>query len=78
MNIGLIGCGNISDTYFDSQNIFKNIKITGCADIIKELSEKKASKYNIKSYNIDDLFGRKSIISLYSNFSNAQGKRLEP
>ncbi len=61
MNIGLIGCGNISDTYFDSQNIFKNIKITGCADIIKELSEKKASKYNIKSYNIDDLFKSEEI-----------------
>ncbi len=61
MNIGIVGCGNISDTYFESQNIFKNIKITGCADIIQELSNKKASKYNIKSYSINDLFKSEDI-----------------
>ena len=40
MNIGIIGCGNISDTYFNSQNIFKNINITACSDIIKDLADK--------------------------------------
>ena len=50
MNIGIIGCGNISDTYFDSQSIFKNIKITACADIIQDLSDKKALEYNVKSF----------------------------
>ena len=40
MNIGIIGCGNISDTYFESQKIFKNINIIACSDIIKELSDK--------------------------------------
>ena len=27
MNIGIIGCGNISDTYFNSQKIFNNFNI---------------------------------------------------
>ena len=44
-----------------SKSIFKNIKITACADIIQELSDKKASKYNIKSFNVDDLFKNKDI-----------------
>ena len=61
MNIGIIGCGNISDTYFNSQSIFNNIKITACADIIQELSEKKASEYNIQSFTVDDLFKNKDI-----------------
>jgi len=61
MNIGIIGCGNISDTYFDSQSIFKNIKITACADIIQDLSDKKASEYNVKSFTVDDLFKNKDI-----------------
>ena len=61
MNIGIIGCGNISDTYFNSQSIFNNIKITACADKIQELSEKKASQYNIQSFTVDDLFKNKDI-----------------
>ena len=61
MNIGIIGCGNIADTYFNSQNIFKNVKIIACSDIIKDLADKKASQYNVKSYTVDDLLKCKEI-----------------
>ena len=61
MNIGIIGCGNISDTYFNSQSIFNNIKITACADIIQELSDKKASEYKVQSFSVDDLLKNKDI-----------------
>ena len=27
MKVGIIGCGNISDTYFQSQNLYNNINI---------------------------------------------------
>ncbi len=56
MNIGVIGCGNISDTYFESQKIFNNLSIIACADLIKDLADQKANKYNIKSQSIDELF----------------------
>ncbi len=55
MRVGVIGCGNISDTYFKSQNIYNNINIVACADIINEISEKKANQYNIKSLSVEDL-----------------------
>ena len=61
MNIGIIGCGNISDTYFNSQNIFKNLNIIACSDLIKELADKKAKQYNIKSYTVDDLLQNKDV-----------------
>jgi len=61
MNIGLIGCGNISDTYFESQNIFNNLKIVACADIVHELAEKKANQYNTKSLSVENLLNNKDI-----------------
>ena len=32
-NIGLIGCGNIAETYFRAQEYFNNINFVACADI---------------------------------------------
>ena len=61
MNIGLIGCGNISDTYFESQNIFNNLKIVACADIVQELADKKANQYNTKSLSVENLLNHKDI-----------------
>ena len=61
MNIGIIGCGNISNTYFESQNIYKNLNIIACSDLIKELADKKAKQYNIKSYTVDDLLQNKDV-----------------
>ena len=33
MNVGLIGCGHISETYFRSQKYFNNINIIACSDL---------------------------------------------
>ena len=55
MKIGVIGCGNISDTYFESQKIFNNLNIIACADLSKDLADQKANKYNLKSQNVDEL-----------------------
>ena len=41
-NIGLIGCGNIAETYFRSQEYFNNIKFVACADINMEAAKKTA------------------------------------
>ena len=38
-NIGLIGCGHISETYFRSREYFNNINITTCSDINIEASK---------------------------------------
>ena len=39
-NIGLIGCGNIAETYFRAQDYFNNIKFVACADKFPEASKK--------------------------------------
>ena len=60
-NIGLIGCGHISETYFRSREYFNNINITACADLNLEAAKKCANEYNINAMSADDLLADKNI-----------------
>ena len=53
--VGLIGCGNIAETYFRAQKYFNNIKIIKCADINKNIAKKCAYKYGIKSLGVNEI-----------------------
>ena len=60
-NIGLIGCGNIAETYFRSQDYFNNFQFISCADIYQEASTKCAKENNIKSQTVDDLLSNPDV-----------------
>ena len=47
-NIGVIGCGNIAETYFRSRDYFNNINFIACADINNEVAKKCANEYQLK------------------------------
>jgi len=47
LKIGLIGCGNISDTYIQNSQKWSVMEIVACADLLKERAEEKAKQYNI-------------------------------
>ena len=47
VKVGVIGCGNISDVYFESGKTFKILDIVACADLIAERAEAKAKKHGI-------------------------------
>ncbi len=56
MKVGVIGCGNIADTYFHSaKNFFNNFEIIACADLYPEASKRSAEKYNIKNLSVEEL-----------------------
>ena len=61
MRVGIIGCGNISETYFESQNLFNNFNVAACADINIEAAKKSAEKYNVKAFNVDDILSSEEI-----------------
>jgi len=61
MKIGLIGCGNISETYFNCQKIFNNFEITTCSDISQEAADKSAKEYNVKVQTNDELMASQEI-----------------
>ncbi len=45
--IGIIGCGNISDIYFQAGKTFEAIDIVACADLIPERARAKAAQHDI-------------------------------
>ena len=54
-NVGLIGCGNIAETYFRAQEYFNNINIIACADINSEASKKCAKEFNINAQTVEEI-----------------------
>lgn len=56
MNIGIVGCGNISDTYFDSAQKSDLVNVAACADLNIEVAEAKAKKYHSRAVSLDEIF----------------------
>ncbi|MEP7172461.1 MAG: Gfo/Idh/MocA family oxidoreductase [Aestuariivirga sp.] len=61
LRIGLMGCGNISTTYFKFVPLFKGIEITACADLNPEMARKRAEEFCVKTMKPADLLASKDI-----------------
>lgn len=59
--VGIVGCGMISDIYFEANHKFRNIEIIACCDVIKEKALAKEEKYNVKAMNYDELMNNKEV-----------------
>jgi len=68
MRVGILGCGNISETYFNCQNIYNNFNIISCADIDSDVAKKSAEKFNVKAQSVED-FLENSEIDLIINLT---------
>jgi predicted dehydrogenase len=56
VNIGIIGCGNISGAYVEGCRAFDILEVYACADLIDERARTLAGEYEIpKIYSVDDL-----------------------
>ncbi|WJR66506.1 Gfo/Idh/MocA family oxidoreductase [Neorhizobium sp. CSC1952] len=55
LGVGIIGCGNISTTYFKLAPLFKGLKVLACADLNKEAAEMRAEEYGVKAQSIAEL-----------------------
>ena len=60
LNVGLIGCGHIAETYFRAHRYFNNFKIIKCADIIKPQKDVH-KKYGIEFSSVNNLLEDNSI-----------------
>ncbi len=69
VNCAIIGCGNISGVYIENILRFRNLKLVGCADVIREKAEEKAEKYNISVLNVEEIFSSDEI-QLIINLTN--------
>ena len=61
LRIGVMGCGNISTTYFRLSPLFKGIEIAACADLNAELSKARAQEYSVKAMTPAELLASKNL-----------------
>ena len=56
MNVGVIGCGMISDWYFKAASRFKQMRIIACGDLKEELARKQGETYSIPVKSCDEIY----------------------
>ena len=61
LGVGIIGCGNISTTYFSLSPLFKGLKVLACADINMDAARARAEEYKVKAQTIDELLANDEI-----------------
>lgn len=55
LGVGIIGCGNISTTYFSLAPLFKGLEVLACSDLNMNAAELRAEEYGVKAQTIEDL-----------------------
>jgi len=61
MNIGIIGCGNISSTYLHLAPLFKGLHIVACADINDSAAQTQATAFGCSAQSIEKILSDNSI-----------------
>jgi predicted dehydrogenase len=54
-NVGIIGCGNISGIYLQSDQKFHNLDVAACADLLPERAQAKAAEFGIHAHAVEEL-----------------------
>jgi predicted dehydrogenase len=61
LRIGVMGCGNISTTYFKFAPLFKGLEITACADLNPDMAKARATEYSVKAMKPAELLASPEI-----------------
>src|SRR5690625_594987 len=62
LNIGIVGCGNISSIYMENIPKFKHLSLVACADLDLDRAHMQAEKYQIpKAYSVQELLSDSDI-----------------
>ena len=76
VNVGVVGCGNISSIYLEMGQTFEILKMAAVADLIPERAKAQAEKYHIaKVYSVKEMLADPEIdIVLNLTIPNAHGE----
>lgn len=62
VNVGIIGCGNISGIYFENLiNLFQNTNVFACADINLQAAKNASEKWNVPVFSVDEMLASPDI-----------------
>ncbi len=61
IGIGIIGCGNISQAYFNGANLFEILEVVACADLNMAAATAKATENNCTAQTVDELLANPEV-----------------
>jgi predicted dehydrogenase len=61
LGVGIIGCGNISTTYFRLAPLFKGLEVRACADINPAAAEARAKEFGVHAQSVDALLANDDV-----------------
>lgn len=61
LGVGIIGCGNISTTYFRLAPLFRGLEIRACADLVPATAEARGREFDVASQTVDALLANEEI-----------------
>jgi len=61
INVGIIGCGNISQAYFNGAKTFDVLKVVSCADLNAAAAEAKAVENGCKVESVEELLANPDV-----------------
>ncbi len=68
LRVGIIGCGNIAETYLENARLFRDFSIMAVADLRTEAAAGLASRFNLRALKVDDMM-RSDEIDLVLNLT---------
>ncbi|WP_176084113.1 Gfo/Idh/MocA family oxidoreductase [Martelella sp. HB161492] len=61
LGVGILGCGNISTTYFRLAPLFKGLNVLACADINRSAAMLRAEEFGVAEQSVDELLDNDEI-----------------
>jgi len=61
LGVGIIGCGNISSTYFRLAPLFKGIEVRACTDLNPAAADLRAREFGVRAEPIEAMLGSADI-----------------
>ena len=61
LNVGVIGCGNISGIYLQNIPAYRGLTLRACADMRPEAAQAQASRFGVEAMSVDELLAREDI-----------------
>ncbi len=55
LGLGIVGCGNISTTYFKLAPLFRGVEIRACADVNPEAARARGAEYKVRAASVEAL-----------------------
>ncbi|HPG23525.1 MAG TPA: Gfo/Idh/MocA family oxidoreductase, partial [Amaricoccus sp.] len=61
LGIGIVGCGNISKTYFTLAPLFRGLELRACADLLPAAAAARAKEFKVEAQSFEALLGNEDI-----------------